>query len=120
MFTPKILLGSESDIVIQICNKVAADLGIIIYVENKIEDFLLAIYEKNNNALILDIDLNNIETVKIIRLIRYMRPKIPLITLGGSIGKYLGGKILSEGVFRLMISPPSKESLSITLMSALI
>ena len=48
-----------------------------------------------------------------------MRPKIPLITLAEEINKNIGGKILSEGVFQLLMSPPSKENIRVTLKTAL-
>ena len=119
MMPPCILLGSQNNLIIPIVREVADEMAITIQAEQKIEDFLLNVQESDYKAIIFDMNMSNYEGVKTIRLIRRMRPKIPLITLVDKIDKKIGGQILSEGVFQLVMSPPSKENLRATLMTAL-
>ena len=119
MMPPCILLGSQNKLIIPIVREVADEMAITVQAEQKIEDFLLNVQENDYKAIIFDLNMSNYEGVKTIRLIRRMRPKIPLITLVEKIDKKSGGQILSEGVFQLVMSPPSKENLRSTLMIAL-
>lgn len=112
-----ILIGSQSETIITVCKEVAAEIGIVTNVERKIEDFLLAIDDNDYLAIIFDLDMKGFEIVKTIRLIRHIRPKIPLIVLVAKISKKLGGQIFNEGVFHLILSPPSKENLRSTLIA---
>ena len=118
MMPPCILLGSQNKLIIPIVREVADEMAITVQAEQKIEDFLLNVQENDYKAIIFDLDMSNYEGVKTIRLIRRMRPKIPLITLVEKIDKKSGGQILSEGVFQLVMSPPSKENLRSILMTA--
>ena len=119
MLPVRILLGSQNKLVIPIVLEVADEMAITVQAAQKIEDFLLNIQENDYTAIIFDLNMSNYEGVKTIRLIRRMRPKIPLITLMDKIDKKIGGQILSEGVFQLVMSPPSKENLQTILMTAL-
>ena len=119
MIAPCILLGSQNESIIPIVREIAEEMAITVQAEQKIEDFLLNIQENDYKAIIFDINMSHFEGVKTIRLIRRMRPKIPLITLVDRVDKKKGGQILSEGVFQLVLSPPSKENLSATLNMAL-
>jgi len=119
MSQPFILLGSQNELIIPVVREVAEELRVSLQLEQKIEDFLLNVQGNDYKAIIFDLNMSSYEGVKTIRLIRRMRPKIPLITLVEKIDKKIGGQILSEGVFQLVMSPPSKENLRITLMTAL-
>jgi DNA-binding NarL/FixJ family response regulator len=119
MMPPCILLGSQNELIIPTVREVADEMAIIVQAEQKIEDFLLNVQENDYKAIIFDLNMSNYEGVKTVRLIRRMRPKIPLITLIDKIDKKIGGQILSEGVFQLVMSPPSKENLRAILMTAL-
>ena len=119
MMPPCILLGSQNKLTIPIVQEIADEMAITVQAEQKIEDFLLNVQENDYKAIIFDLNMSNYEGVKTIRLIRRMRPKIPLITLVEKIDKKSGGQILSEGVFQLVMSPPSKENLRATLMTAM-
>ncbi len=111
MSPSSIIIGSQIETICAICEEVASDIDLLTHVETEIEDFLLAIQENDYVAIIFDLHMKGIEAVKTIRLIRRMRPKIPLIVIATKINKNIGGQILNEGVFHIIVSPPSKESL---------
>lgn len=105
MLPPRILLGSQNEATIRICEETAAAIGVASTVKKKIEDLLLILQETDFRIIIFDLQLAGIETLKTIRLIRRMRPKIPLIVLTNKIDKTIGGKILNEGVFNIVLAP---------------
>lgn len=119
MMPPRILLGSQNNSIVPIVREIAGQLAIIIQAEYKIEDFLLNIQDNDYKAIIFDLQMSTFEGVKTVRLIRRMRPKIPLIALVEKIDKKTGGQILNEGVFQIVMSLPSPENLRATLMTAL-
>ena len=99
-----ILIGSKNKLIIPIIKEAAVELAINIRDEHKIEDFLLNVQENDYKAIIFDMNMSPHEAIKTIRLIRRMRPKIPLIALVDKLNKKIGGQILNEGVFQLIMS----------------
>ncbi len=114
-----ILIGSKNSLIVPDIEEAVVGLAVNVQAEHKIEDFLLNVQEKDYQVIIFDMNISPDETIKTIRLIRRMRPKIPLIVLVDKIDKKSGGQILSEGVFHLLQSPPSRENLQTTLITAL-
>jgi CheY-like chemotaxis protein len=119
MLPRQLLIGSKTEANIQLCEQVASELGAVTIVKKKIADILLSLQEDDFNVIVFDLDIKEMETLKAIRLIRRMRPKIPLITLAKKIDKQIGGKILSEGVFPIIIAPPNKKNLSAAICAIL-
>lgn len=111
MPNPAILIGSQIESTITPCKDVAEEMHIQCCIESKIEDFLLSIQENDYHAAIFDLDMEGFEALKTIRLIRNLRPKLPLITVAKDVNKKLGGQIYDVGVFHLIMSPPSRESI---------
>ena len=115
MLPPNILIGSQNETIIQICEEVAAEISAATIVKKKIEDILLALQENDFKVIIFDLSIEGMEALKTIRLIRRMRPKIPLITLADKIDKTIGGKIYNEGIHQLILTPLNKENLQTAL-----
>ena len=113
-----ILIGSNNKSIIAKIKEVAVNQEINIRTEQKIEDFLLNVQAQDYRAILFDINMSCYEAIKTIRLIRRMRPKIPLIVLMDKIDKKIGGQILNEGVFHIILDPNSKN-LSATMSAVL-
>ena len=111
MLPPNMLIGCQNETTIQICEEVAVGFGAEVIVKKKIEDILLAIQENDFKVIIFDLSIEGMEALKTIRLIRRMRPKIPLITLAEKIEKTIGGKIYNEGIHQLILTPLNEEDL---------
>ncbi|NOZ62978.1 MAG: hypothetical protein GXO74_15085 [Calditrichaeota bacterium] len=118
MLSPTFLLGSQNIETIQLCYEVADELGFKLLLEEKIEDFLLAIQQSEYQVILFDLELGSWDSLKSIKLIRRMRPKIPLLVFASGLNRKFGGKILSEGVFQLMAPPLNKEQLIMSLGAA--
>ena len=106
-----ILVGSQKDSIINEFQVVAGELNIQCCAEKKIEDLLLSMQEHDYSAVIIDLDIEGLEALKAIRLIKKLRPKVPLITIVTEIDRKLGGQIFDEGVFHVIMSPPSSENI---------
>ena len=115
MLPPNMLIGCQNETTIQICEEVAVGFGVEVIVKKKIEDILLAIQENDFKVIIFDLSIEGMEALKTIRLIRRMRPKIPLITLAEKIDKTIGGKIYNEGIHQLILTPLNKNNLQTAL-----
>jgi len=111
MLNMGVLIGSQNENIISLCEEIATELTIAIQVEKQFEDFLLAIQENDFNVIALDLELIHLDCLKMIRLIKHIRPKIPLIIFTETIDKTLGGKLYSEGIFQLILSPPDQQTL---------
>ena len=110
-----ILLGSQADSTKLVCFEVADNMSANMKTTESFEDFLLALQENNYMAAVIDLEMGNVESLKMIRLIRRMRPKIPLIALVKNLNKESGGLLYTEGVNRVLHSPPSKEMIQTAL-----
>lgn len=113
-----ILIESKNKSIIATIKEVAVNQEINIRTEQKMEDFLLNVQAQDYRAILFDINMSCYEAVKTIRLIRRMRPKIPLIVLLDKIDKKIGSQILNEGVFHIILSP-NKRNLTTTLSAVL-
>ena len=118
MLPPNMLIGSQNETTIQICENIATEIGVALTIKKKIEDILLALQENDFKVIIFDLSLHGMEALKTIRLIRRMRPKIPLMILADKLDKIIGGKILSEGVFHIVLDP-NKKNLTVALNAVL-
>lgn len=68
-------------------------------------DLILALLENGFGMVIYDLDDAKMNGVKTIRIIRRIRPKIPVMVLSNDVSKELGGKILQEGVTHYIVKP---------------
>ena len=118
MAPQSILIGCENKSINSTIKKAADNLEFNVRTEQSIEDFLLNLQEKDYKAILFDINMSHYEAIKTIRLIRRMRPKIPLIVMLDEIDKKIGSQILNEGVFHLVLSP-NEINLAATLSAVL-
>ncbi len=112
-----ILLGSKVENIKHVCREVALELAADLTITESLEDFLLAIQENDYMAALIDLEINNIESLKIVRLIHRVRPKVSLIVLTSALNNVTGGKLYTEGVNTILDSPPNKKMLKTTLIA---
>ncbi len=100
-----ILIGTKSKSIIATMRKISVDQAINVRTEQTLEDFLLNVQQEDLQAILFDTRLIRGDVIKMIRLIRRMRPKVPLIVLPDKIDKKLAGQIFNEGVLQIIVSP---------------
>lgn len=66
---------------------------------------ILALFEEEPDLIVIDLELTEISGLRIIELIKRLRPRIPLIVLSGDVSMETGGRVLEKGVFFYFIKP---------------
>ena len=74
-------------------------------------ELLFQLLEENYCVVVYDLDLSGMNGYKIVRIIRKMKPRIPLIVISKNISMELGGKILQEGVVYLALKPLNRTAI---------
>jgi len=92
-------------------------------VQNKIllddRDLLLEILERDYPVVIYDLNDDCVDNIKMVKIIKKIRPKIALIVLSGDSSEELGGKVLQEGVSYYGVKPVHAEALVNAVANAL-
>ncbi len=101
----QILIGTNSKSIIATLKKISIEHAITISAKQTLEDFLLGVQQEDCQAIFFDTQLIRCDVIKMVRLIRGMRPKVPLIVILDKIDKKLGGEILTAGAFQIALSP---------------
>ncbi|NIR50045.1 response regulator [candidate division KSB1 bacterium] len=83
------------------------------------EDVLLQMLEKDYDALIVDLDMLSFDGLKMVKILRRMRPKVPLVVISNDPSKELGGKILQEGVIYYAVKPVHLEAVKQAVLNCL-
>jgi len=105
-----VILGSRDSKTIALCQKVAKEIGARLTVKHSALDFLLALQENDFRVAIFDGEQTGGDSLRWIRLIRRLRPKIPLIVFLAGVDRKTGGKIYQESVFHVL-APPVHENM---------
>ncbi|MBN2008734.1 hypothetical protein JW960_05270 [candidate division KSB1 bacterium] len=116
-FHQRILLGCRVEESINLWHKVATEMEISCDHEVRLEDFLLAIQDKDYHAIVIDLELFGADEMKMIRLVHHMRPKIPVITMVKNLDTTIGGQLYNEGVSHILVTPPCEETIRTALMT---
>lgn len=105
-----IVLTNDMDI-ITLCKSIGEEIGIEIVYKADLANFLLGIQENNYQVALFDCPNPNSECLKWIRIIRKIRPKIPLIIFSDHVDRTTGAKIYEAGSFYLFLKPVHKQVL---------
>lgn len=91
------------------CRKILEDLlkrqRLIFQTVSDDADLLLALLDNDYLALIYDLDFSVLDSLKMVKILRKLRPKISLMVISDDPSKELGGKVLQEGVAYYGIKP---------------
>lgn len=82
-------------------------------------DLLLALLDGDYIALIYDLEFSAIDSLKMVKILKKLRPKILLVVLSNDPSKELGGKVLQEGVAYYGIKPIHGQTISRVLLNVL-
>jgi len=116
----KIVLGSHIQQIIMIFREAAQVVPFEVIVEQKLEDFLLTIQQQAYHAVAFDFRMKaDIDPIKTIRLIRQMRPRVPLLVIADTVDKKTGSQIMNEGVLHILSTPLTKENVRDALIAVL-
>ncbi len=82
-------------------------------------DLLLALLENQYGVVIYDLENSNLDCVKMVKIIRRVRPKIPLLAISNDHSRELGGRILQEGVAYYAVKPIDMSIVSEAIVAAM-
>ena len=84
-----------------------------------ISDYLLKVWDNGFSVIVFDCNHLGQESLTWIKIIRRIRPKLPLIVISTDFDPQVGGEIYNEGTFYYQQQPVSESVLSEVLGGAL-
>lgn len=113
------IVRSKNPDTVALCQDLGRQIGIIMTIKQEVANFLLELQENDYQVLIFDSNQAENESLKWVKLIRRLRPKLPLIVLCDEIDKELGARMYQEGIFYLGQRPLNRGVLRDVVAAAL-
>ncbi len=115
----KILIACHDKQLLDTLFNFLSQLDIYVKCIRESADFLLEVLEKDYDVIIYDSDFSNIDCLKMVKLLRRIRPKFPLVVIVKELSLELGGKILEENVAYFTGKPVQLEVINEVILSSL-
>ncbi len=103
-----IILSQDLEI-IRLCDELGSEIGMRIDHIRDLAEFLLALQEKDYEVALFDCIHMDDVSLNWVKVVRKIRPKLPLIIFSDEVNQKTGGKIYEEGTFHLCIRPVQKK-----------
>ena len=113
-----IILSTDNETT-SICSESSSDIGMVLVIKNDFPSFVLELQENDYTVILCDCSESLQKCVQWTKIIKKMRPKVPLIVISNEIDKSTGGNFYQEGVFHLCEKPVNKEYLKEILSATL-
>ncbi len=113
-----IILSTDEE-TISICTKCARELEMALVFKKDFPSILLDLQENDYKVILCDCSDNFQKCTNWIKVIKKIRPKIPLIVFTQEMDKSTGGKLYQEGIFDLCEKPLCKNYLKEVLSAIL-
>lgn len=82
-------------------------------------DLILEVLESDYDLIIYDLEISNLDGLKMVKILRKIRPKVSLIVFSKDPSTELGGKILQEGVSYYAVKPIDTNVIKKAIFAAL-
>ncbi|MFC2102867.1 hypothetical protein ACFLSS_00395 [Bacteroidota bacterium] len=113
-----IILSTDEE-TISVCSECTGELEIGLIRKRDFPSMILELQENDYEVILCDCSDNFQKCSNWIKVIKKMRPKVPLIVFTQKIDKSIGGKLYQEGIFHLCEKPLNKEYLKEVLSAIL-
>ena len=113
-----ILLTQDKEI-ISLFSSATSELQTKLVEKPDFASFILEMQENDYALAICDCSRSLSECLKWVKVIKKIRPKVPLIVISSEIDKTSGGKLYEEGIFHLCEKPINKNYLKEVLSATL-
>ena len=117
-FYSAIILSTDEE-TISICSKCIRELDMDLVFKKDFPSILLELQENDYKVILCDCSDNFQKCSNWIKVIKKIRPKVPLIVFTQEIDKSTGGKLYQEGIFDLCEKPLCKDYLKEVLSAIL-
>jgi DNA-binding NtrC family response regulator len=105
-----IILSTDEE-TISVCSKCTRELEMALVLKKDFPCMILELQENDYKVILCDCSENFQKCSNWIKVIKKIRPKIPLIVFTEEIDKSTGAKLYQEGIFDLCEKPLSKDYL---------
>ena len=96
----------SSDIkVVDACFDSCSELGMALVKQTEFTNFIFELQQDILDLIIFDSTNQSADCLKLVKIIRKIKPKTPLIVISEDIDNIEGGKIYEEGIFHLAQKP---------------
>jgi len=82
-------------------------------------DLLLEVLERDYDVIIYDLQGAKLDGLKMVRILRKMRPKVALIAFSDDPSTDLGGRVWHEGVVYYAVKPLNLDAIKMAVMGAM-
>jgi len=113
-----IILSTDEE-TISVCSKCTRELEMALVLKKDFPCMILELQENDYKVILCDCSDNLQKCSNWIKVIKKIRPKVPLIVFTQEIDKSTGGKLYQEGIFDLCEKPLCKEYLKKVLSAIL-
>jgi DNA-binding NtrC family response regulator len=113
------IILSTDDETISVCAKCTRELEMALVIKKDFPCMILELQENDYKVILCDCSENFQKCSNWIKVIKKIRPKIPLIVFTEEIDKSTGAKLYQEGIFDLCEKPLSKDYLKEVLSAIL-
>jgi len=103
-----IIYSSDSDVV-ETCFDCCSEIGMGLLKQTEFTNFIFELQQNLIDLIIFDSNDQYADCLKQVKIIKRIKPKIPLIVISDDIESVGGGKIYEEGVFHLAQKPIHKN-----------
>jgi DNA-binding NtrC family response regulator len=99
----------SSDInVVDTCFDSCSELGMALVKQTEFTNFIFELQQDILDLIIFDSTNQFADCLKLVKIIRKIKPKTPLIVISDDVENIEGGKIYEEGIFHLAQKPIDK------------
>jgi DNA-binding NtrC family response regulator len=111
MSNPSAIILSNDEKTVSVCSKTTLELGVDLVCKKDFPCMLLELQENDYKVILCDCSDDFHKCSNWIKVIKKIRPKLPLIVLTKEIDKSTGGKLYQEGIFDLCEKPLDQDYL---------
>ena len=119
MATPSAIILSTDGETISVCSECISELEIELVRRKDFPSILLELQENDYEVVLCDCSDDFQNCANWVKVIKKIRPKIPLIVITQEINKSAGGNLYQEGIFHLFEKPLNKSYLKRVLSAIL-
>jgi len=103
------IIYSSDQNVVDTCFDCCSEIGMGLFKKTEFTNFIFEIQQDLIDLIIFDSNDQYADCLKQVKIIKRIKPKIPLIVISDDIESVEGGKIYEEGVFHLAQKPIDKN-----------
>lgn len=103
------IIFSSDNAVVDTCFDCCSEIGMGLVKQTEFTNFIFELQQDILDLIIFDSTNQYSECLKLVKIIRKIKPKSPLIVISDNIENIDGGKMYEEGIFHLAQKPIQKS-----------